>query len=70
MNLPVAALVLALFSAAMWFAWFGWDDVPYAASTDETGLWVVGLILLVGGSFAGLVVLLTVSGLVVRRAGR
>ena len=101
-----SSVALALFAAAMWFAWFGWDDVPYAAwqvigcglsicvaavlalvragrgavllaaaaalgfvvpwavyaaSTDESGLWVVGLVLLLGGSFIGLVVLLTVS---------
>ena len=101
-----SSVALALFSAAMWVVWFGWDDVPYAAwqvigcglsicvaavlllvrsrrgavllaaaaavgfavpwavyaaSTDESGLWVVGLVLLLGGSFIGLVVLLTVS---------
>ena len=100
------ALALAVFAAAMWVVWFGWDDVPYAvwqvvgcglsicaaavlalvrcgrgavllaaaaalgfavpwgvyaASTDDSGLWVVGLVLLVGGSFIGLVVLLTVA---------
>ena len=91
LNLSAATLVLALFSAAMWFAWLGWDDVPYAvwqvvgcgvsicvaavvalvragrgavllaaaatvgfavpwgvhaASTDDSGLWLVGLVML------------------------
>ncbi len=39
----------------------------YAASTDDSGLWVVGLVMLLGGSFIGLVVLLTVSDAFLRR---
>jgi peptidoglycan/LPS O-acetylase OafA/YrhL len=39
----------------------------HAGSTDETGLWVVGLMMLLGGSFVGLVVVLTVCQLVLRR---
>ena len=41
-----------------------------AASTDESGLWVVGLVFLLVGGFVGLVVLLTVSGAVLRRVRR
>ncbi|RYC03324.1 hypothetical protein [Nocardioides zhouii] len=40
----------------------------YAASTDDSGLWVVGLVLLLAGSFIGLVVLLMVAGAVLRRS--
>ncbi|HEV2796656.1 MAG TPA: hypothetical protein VGV65_03470 [Nocardioides sp.] len=106
MNRAGAAVGLAVFAAAMWVAWFGWDDVPYAAwqvvgcglsicaaavlslvlvgrgavllagaaavgfaipwavyaaSTDDSGLWAVGLVMLLAGSFIGLVVLLTVT---------
>ncbi len=39
----------------------------YAASTDDSGLWAVGLVLLLAGSFIGLVVLLTVGEAVLRR---
>ena len=39
----------------------------YAASTDDSGLWAVGLVLLLAGSFIGLVVLLTVAEAVLRR---
>ena len=60
------AVVLAA-AAAVGFA------VPWsmdAASTDESGLWVVGLVFLLVGGFVGLVVLLTVSGAVLRRVRR
>jgi hypothetical protein len=117
-RLAGTAFALAVFAAAMWFAWLGWDDAyhevdgapqgPYrawqvigcglciaaaavlallwarsasailvlaaaavtgfavpwavdAASTDDTGLWVVGLLLLVVGGGVGLVVLLAVT---------
>lgn len=115
-----AAVLLALFTAAMWFAWLGWDHeyykvngvyqgpyrpwqvvgcgativaatvlayvrvrhplaigvlavaatlgvaVPWSwdASGDETGMWVVGLFLLVIGGSVGLALLLTVIHLV------
>ena len=39
----------------------------HAASTDDSGLWVVGLTMLLGGSFIGLLVVLTVSRQVLRR---
>ena len=32
----------------------------HAASTDDSGLWAVGLVMLLAGSFIGLVVVLTV----------
>lgn len=41
----------------------------HAASTDDSGLWVVGLVLLLVGSFIGLVVVLTVTEVVLRRGG-
>ena len=108
----VGAFALAVFAAATWFVWFGWDDVPYdlwqvvgcgasvvvgaiaalvrvrrgvvllaaaatvgfavpwgvyAASTDESGLWVVGLVMLLVGSFVGLVAVLSVAERVLRR---
>lgn len=118
-----AALALAVFAAAMWFAWLGWDDeyyyvdgfaqgpyrawqvvgcglaiataavlayrwvrqfaavfvlaaaadlgfaVPWAvhaSTTDDSGLWVVGLLFLLVGSGVGLVVLLALTDSVVR----
>ena len=120
-RLAVAATVLALVAAAMWFAWLGWDDdyylvdgvpqgpyrawqvvgcglsvavatvlahlrapgvlaifvlagaaslgfaVPWAvhaAATDDSGLWVVGLLFLLVGAGVALTVLLTVTSLV------
>ena len=121
-RLGAGGMALALFAAAMWFAWLGWDDdyyevdgvqqgpyrawqvvgcgiaicvgavaarvwagrgavllagaatvgfaIPwglYAASTDDSGLWGVGLVMLLAGSFIGLVVLLTVTEAVLRR---
>lgn len=127
-RLGGTALALALFAAAMWFAWLGWDHeyylvdgvpqgpyrawqvlgcglsvsaaavlaqlwvrsvwsifvlaaaatvgfaVPWAlnaASTDDSGLWVVGLLFLVAGGGGGLVVLLAVTAAAAkgRRAG-
>lgn len=116
-------MALAVFSAAMWFAWLGWDHeyylvdgypqgpyrawqvigaaatvvagavvayavvrrawaivplaaagalgfaVPWsidAAQTDDSGLWVVGLILLLGGAGAGLLVVLAIATAVFR----
>jgi len=115
------ALLLALFAAAMWFAWLGWDHsyyyvdgvaqgpyrpwqvigcgglisaatvfahlrtqhpraipvlaaapgigfaVPWAidASSDETGMWLIGLWFVLVGSFIGLIVLLAVTEVVV-----
>ena len=115
MNLSAASVLLALFGCAMWFVWFGWDDVPYdawqvigcgalivvaaiaalvrarggvvllaaaatvgfavpwgvyAASTDDSGLWAVGLVLLLAGAFIGLVVVLTVAERVMRLSSR
>ncbi|RYB88482.1 hypothetical protein EUA06_21035 [Nocardioides glacieisoli] len=115
MNLSAASVLLALFSCAMWFVWFGWDDVPYdvwqvigcgvfivagaivalararrgvvllaaaatvgfavpwavyAAATDDSGLWAVGLVLLLVGAFVGLVVVLFVAARVMRLASR
>jgi hypothetical protein len=118
-----AASALAVFAAAMWFAWLGWDDeyyyvdgfaqgpyrawqvigcglaiataavlayrwvrqfaavfvlaaaadlgfaVPWAvhaSTTDDSGLWVVGLLLLLVGSGVGLVVLLALTDSVLR----
>ncbi len=114
------AAALALFAAAMWFAWLGWDHeyykvdrvwqgpyrawqvvgcglsiatatvfaflrvprtaaifvlaiaaaigvaVPWSldASSDETGMWVVGLFLLLVGGGLGLVTLLSVTNAV------
>lgn len=114
-RLGVTALALAIFAAAMWFAWLGWDDeyyevdgvaqgpyrawqvlgcglsiavaavlaqlwvrgvgavfvlagaaaigfaVPWtvhAAANDDSGLFVVGLVLLLVGAGGGLAVLL------------
>lgn len=111
-------MALAVFSAAMWFAWLGWDHEYYlvdgypqgpyrawqvvgagatvvagavvaygavrrvwaivplaaagalgfaipwsidAAQTDDSGLWVVGLILLLGGAGVGLLVVLAIA---------
>ncbi|MDN4161972.1 hypothetical protein [Nocardioides abyssi] len=123
-----AAVCLALVSAAMWFAWLGWDDeyhlvdgvaqgpyrtwqvvgcglcvaaagvvaqvlvrVPWAvpllaaaavvgfavpwsvhaASTDDSGLWVVGLLFLLVGGGTGLTMLLGITALATRgRSGR
>ncbi len=116
-----AVLGLALFAAAMWFAWLGWDDeyylvdgvpqgpyqawqvvgcalsialaavlaqlwarrvwamvllapaavigfaVPWAvdaAGSDDSGLWVVGLLLLLVGGGVGLLVVLGVTAAV------
>lgn len=116
-------MALAVFSAAMWFAWLGWDHEYYlvdgypqgpyrawqvigagatvvagavvayavvrrawaivplaaagalgfaipwsidAAQTDDSGLWVVGLILLLGGAGAGLLVVLAIATAVFR----
>ena len=115
MKLSAASGLLALFGCAMWFVWFGWDDVPYdvwqvigcgacvvvgsiaalararrgvvllaaaatvgfavpwgayAASTDDSGLWVVGLVMLLVGAFVGLVVVLTVAERVLRLSSR
>lgn len=126
-RLGVAAIGLALLSAAMWFAWLGWDDeyhlvdgeqqgpyqawqvigcgasialasvaayvwtrgawsvvllpvaavvgfaVPWtvhAASTDDSGLYVVGLVLLVVGAGAGLTALLGATAGVLRAYDR
>lgn len=123
-RLGGAAVVLALFAAAMWFAWLGWDQEYYlvdgvaqgpyrawqvlgcglsisaaavlaylwapsvwavfvlaaaadlgfavawsrdAASTDDSGLWVVGLLFLLVGSGLGLLVLLTITAVVAAR---
>src|SRR4051794_5300136 len=117
------ALALAVFAAAMWFAWLGWDHqyyqvdgvpqgpyrawqvvgcglaiavaavlahqrvrgtravlvlalaavigfaVPWAIDAsrdDDTGLWAVGLFLLLLGGTGGLVVLLAVTDAVIR----
>ncbi len=59
--------VLLAGAAAVGFA------IPWAAdaaSTDESGLWAVGLVMLLGGAFVGLVVLLTASEAVLRRTRR
>lgn len=118
-----ASAALALFSAAMWFAWLGWDHEYYvvdghaqgpyrawqvigcgasvvvaavlayavvrrlwaivplaaagtvgfalpwswdAARNDESGLWVVGLILILGGAGTGLLVVLAVASAFLR----
>lgn len=123
-RLVATAVALALFAAAMWFAWLGWDDdyylvdgvpqgpyrawqvlgcgvsiaaaavlaslratgtwavvvlaaaavlgfaVPWsmdAASTDDSGLWVVGLVFLVVGGGIGLLVLMAITGAVSTR---
>lgn len=42
----------------------------YAASTDDSGLWVIGLVLLLAGSIIGLVLVLTVAAVVRTRLGR
>jgi hypothetical protein len=117
-------VVLALFAAAMWFAWLGWDHEYYqvdgvaqgpyrawqvlgcalsistaailaylwapsvwavfvlaaaadigfaipwalnAASTDESGLWVVGLLFLLVGSGLGLLTVLTITAVAAAR---
>jgi hypothetical protein len=118
----VAALALALFTAAMWFAWLGWDHeyylvdgvaqgpyrawqvigcgvtivtatvaaslwaprassivvlagaavtgfaVPWVfdASSDDTGMWVVGLMLLAVGGGLGLGLVLLVTDVLVK----
>ncbi|MGN0065516.1 MAG: hypothetical protein ACI379_14860 [Nocardioides sp.] len=36
-RLAIAALVLAVFSAAMWFAWLGWDHEYYLVDGVEQG---------------------------------
>lgn len=41
----------------------------HAASTDDTGLWVVGLVFLLVGGGSGLVALLAVSAAVASRSG-
>jgi hypothetical protein len=121
-----ASVALALFSAAMWFAWLGWDHeyylvdgypqgpyrawqvvgcgasivvatglayllvrriaavftlaagavvgfaVPWgwdAASTDDSGLWVVGLGMILIGGTGALLVLLTVVASIERTRG-
>lgn len=59
--------VLLAGAAAVGFA------IPWAvdaASTDDSGLWGVGLVMLLGGAFISLVVLLTVTEAVLRRVGR
>ena len=121
-RLWLTALALALFAAAMWFAWLGWDHeyylvdgvaqgpyrawqvigcgvaivtatvaaylwvpragavfvlagaaavgfaVPWAydASSDDTGLWLVGLIMLAVGGCLGLTVVLLVTDVLVK----
>ena len=42
----------------------------FAASTDDSGLWAVGLVLLLAGAFVGLVVVLTVAQRVMRLSSR
>lgn len=123
MRILSTSVALAVFSAAMWFAWLGWDHeyylvdgvaqgpyrawqvvgcavalaagavaayalvrrvgavlplaaagalgfaVPWAmeaARTDDSGLWVIGLILLLGGATAGLLAVLGVAALVLK----
>ncbi|HSX67820.1 hypothetical protein [Nocardioides sp.] len=123
MRILSTSVALAVFSAAMWFAWLGWDHEYYlvdgypqgpyrawqvigagatvvagavvayavvrrawaivplaaagalgfaipwsidAAQTDDSGLWVVGLILLLGGAGAGLLVVLAIATAVFR----
>lgn len=128
MRIVSASVALALFSAAMWFAWLGWDHEYYmidgypqgpyrawqvigcgasiaiatvvgylmlrrtaaifalpsaailgfaiawgqdAASTDESGLWVVGLIMiLVGGTGALMSLVAVVAAIDSSRTGR
>lgn len=126
-RLGGAAVALALFAAAMWFAWLGWDHeyyrvdgvargpyrawqvigcgvsvaaaavvaylwvrggwaifllaaagvigfaVPWtldAASTDESGLFVVGLVFLLVGGGIGLVIVLALTAAVSAAVGR
>ena len=59
-------VLLAAF-AALGFA-VPWS--VYAASTDDSGLWAVGLVMLLAGSLIGLVVVLTVAERVLRRSSR
>ena len=123
MRILSTSVALAVFSAAMWFAWLGWDHEyhladgvpqgPYrawqvvgcalsivvaavvaygavrrvsavvplplagtlgfalpwavdAARTDESGLWVVGLVLLLAGGFVGLLVVTAVASAFLR----
>lgn len=123
MKILSTSVALAVFSAAMWFGWLGWDHeyyevdghmqgpyrpwqvvgcavtlavgafvayglvrrvgavlplaaagalgfaVPWAvdaARTDDSGLWIVGLVLLLGGATAGLLVVLGVAALVLK----
>lgn len=123
MRILSTSVALAVFSAAMWFAWLGWDHeyylvdgvaqgpyrawqvvgagvtlvagavvayaavrrvwaivplaaagalgfaVPWsidAARTDESGLWVVGLIFLLAGAGAGLLVVLAIASAFLR----
>ena len=51
-------VVLLAGSATVGFA-VPWS--VHAASTDDSGLWAVGLVMLLGGAFIGLVVVLTVA---------
>lgn len=123
MRIVRTSAALAVFSAAMWFAWLGWDHeyylvdgvaqgpyrtwqvvgcaltlalgavaayavvrraealvplavagalgfaVPWsidAARTDESGLWLVGLIMLAVGGFTGLVVVTAIASAFLR----
>lgn len=123
MRILSTSVALAGFSAAMWFAWLGWDHeyylvdgvaqgpyrawqvvgcgvcvvvaavvayaivrrawaivplaaagalgfaVPWsvdAAQTDESGLWVVGLVFLLGGAGVGLLVVLALATAIFR----
>jgi hypothetical protein len=106
-----AATVLGVASAAAWFVWLGWDDVPYsrvqvvgcgatvtvaavvaylrvrgigavlllpvaaavgfavpwtreAVASDDSGLWLVGLVFLLVGILGGLLLVLGVTALV------
>ncbi len=67
----VAALVWARRGAVLLAAaatvGFAVPWAVYAASTDDSGLWLVGLVMLLGGAFVGLVVVLTVCEAVLRR---
>lgn len=59
----VAAVLPLAAAGALGFA------VPWAvnaARTDDSGLWVVGLVLLLGGAAAGLLVVLGVAALVLK----
>ncbi len=70
----VAALVRArrgvVLLAAAATVGFAVPWAVYAASTDDSGLWAVGLVMLLAGSFIGLVVVLTVAERVLRRSSR